>query len=412
MLRTLFIAALCGFGCAGDPEDPFFLYGRVQDATARSLSRAPITLSRGEGEICSYRLFREALWPRFFEQPDFEPFRQTETDEDGRFLFQLLRYELTPSPYHPFNPTTFCYRVDVEAGQDGAHTSVWTGMYNRDVFLERVFRWDEGVISLEPTAGGHLLSAPPGPLPRSDTIEPFSRDIVAYEWELTAAGKPLWRSEQTASPFLVDGPVREDFAEVKAHAIMLSFLVSHDVARAAPELEDFFGSGGVYVEHATGSTVVLPGIASRVPVSRGASCSIGGTRLDPCAATDGKLDLVKFTFPDAKTPEEAVNNALVVELSAPARPSLAILRGVPTPPIDGSITLEGSADGLTWFPLASLQFPRPFSPDMSRVGPYEWQTMTMGAGRFVRVDLAPTAEPVTRIRAPGVSALRELSIFE
>jgi hypothetical protein len=418
--HRLIIAALgalaCGFGCTGDPEDPFFLYGRMQDSTGRPLSRAPVALSRGEGDLCSFRIFREALGPATVRrragvyQPIFEPFKQTEADDEGRFLFQLLRYELTTLGSNDIANSGFCYRIDVDGGENGAKTSVWTSMGYRDVYLERVYRWDDGVISLEPTVDGHLLPAPPGPLPPSDNVQMFVNDIVAYEWELTASGKPLWRAEQTGSPFLVDAPLREDFAEVEARGIMLSFLARRDLARDVPELEGLLPSGGVYTEHAAGPAVVLPSIDAHLPVSRGVPCLIGATRLDPCPATDGKLDLERFEFPDAKTPEDVMNNALVLELAAPASPSLAIIRDVPAS--TSSITLEGSADGVSWSPLASLKFPQPFTVEMNQIGSYEWQTITMHAGRFLRVELTPPAQPITRIRAPGVFALRELSIFE
>jgi hypothetical protein len=422
MSRTLFRNAfgvlLFGLACAGDPEDPFFLYGRAQDGSGRPLARALVTLSRGEVELCSNRFFHErpgavtvVRRPGGVVQavfPVFEPFRETETDDEGRFLFQLLRYELTtPGSNDGFN-STFCYRIDVEGGEGGAKTSVWTVMDYRDIYLERVYRWDEGLISLEPSVDGHLLSAPSGPLPPSDSVQLFVKDIVAYEWEVTAFGKPLWRAEQTASPFLVDGPIREDFAEVEARAIMLSILAPQQ--RPIPEIEELVGSKGVYSEHAAGPAVLLPSIDADLPVSRGAPCLIGATRLDPCPATDGKLDLEWFELPSSKMLEDVPRNALHLELTAPARPSLAIIRDVATSDIP--ITLEGSADGVTWSTLASLEFLLPGTVQIDRLGPYEWHTITMHAGRFLRVELTPPAQPITRIRAPGVFALRELSIFE
>jgi hypothetical protein len=409
MSRAPFIAALgallCGLGCAGDPEAAIFLYGRVQSNAGRALAREPVALSRGaiEGaqreapvENCSFgRSFPEQQRPAVFE-----PFKHTETDDDGRFLFQLLRYELA---------TFSCYRIDVEGEKSGAKTSVWTTLGPTqaiDLYLDRVYRWDEGAISHEPAVDGHRLSAAPGPLPRSEKIrfavEDAVEDIVAYEWALTASGKPLWRAELTAATFLVEGPIREDFAEVEAHGVMLSILVPPDL-----EPSPLLGWGARYVEHATGPSVFLPSMTPRLPASRGAPCSIGAAPLDPCPATDGKLDLATFSFPFPNKPEDG----LVLELAAPASPSLAILRDVWS--TSAAITLEGSPDGVVWSPLGSLQQPWNSQPVvMDSLGPYEWHTIQMRMGRFLRVELTPPAQPIVRIRARGFRALRELSVFE
>jgi hypothetical protein len=395
MARTLVAAAfgaiLCGLGCAGDR--PVFLYGRVQNGSGRSVARAPVTLSRFPGEDCLFgRSFPEQQSPAVVE-----PFKHAETNDDGRFLFQLLQYDLA---------TSFCYRTDVEGGKDGAKTSVWTPLgplYNLDVHLDRVYRWDEGVISLEPTVDGHLLSSLPGPLNRSERVRFGVEDVVSYEWALTALGKPLWRVEQTGSPLLVDGPIREDFGQVEAHGVMLSILVPPDL-----EPTPLLGSAASYHEHATGPAVDLPSINPLLPVSRGAPCSIRATRFDPCPATDGKLDLATFPFPFPRQPEDG----LVLELTAPSTPSLAIFRDVWSSSL--SLTLEGSPDGVTWSPLGSLEMPwNAGSPAMDRLSPYEWQLTQMSAGgRFLRMELTPPAQPITRIRARGFRALRELSVFD
>ena len=397
MSRAPFIAALgallYGLGCAGGPEEPIFLYGRVQSNAGRALARVPVALSRGAIEGAQREGSAEQC---SFGRSLFEPFKHTETDHDGRFLFQLLRYELA---------TFSCYRIDVEGGKNGAKTSAWTPLGPTlavDVYLDRVYRWDEGVISHQPAVDGHLLSVAPGPLPRSEQIKFAVEDIVAYEWALTASGKPLWRAELTAATFLVDGPIREDFAEVEAHGVMLSILVPPDL-----EPSPLLGWGARYVEHATGPSVFLPSMTPRLPASRGAPCSIGAAPLDPCPATDGKLDLATFSFPFPNKPEDG----LVLELAAPASPSLAILRDVWS--TSSAITLEGSPDGVTWSPLGSLQQPwnsQPVATDS--LGPYEWHTIQMRMGRFLRVELTPPAQPIVRIRARGFHALRELSVFE
>jgi hypothetical protein len=133
MWRTLFIAAfgavLGGAACEGDPEDPFFLYGRVRDASGRPLARVSVALSRGEGEICLSRRFgrsfsEQIAWPGQ-KKPSaaLEAFKHTEPDDNGRFLFQLLRYE--------FAAGTFCFRIDVESGKGGAKTRCGLRWANR-----------------------------------------------------------------------------------------------------------------------------------------------------------------------------------------------------------------------------------------------------------------------------------------
>jgi hypothetical protein len=352
-------------------------------------------------------LYREQaqLSPEF-PPADWELLRETAADEEGRFLFQLLRHEIDGAP------AAHCYRADVESGRSGAETSVWWTMgITRDVYLDRVHRWDEGEISIIRTVDGHSLWAPPGPMPASEadsgsTGHLFSEDdAVAYEWELTALGQPLWRAEKAGEPFVADEFLLEDF-DVAAHANMLSYL-------APPELQILTNLDG-YFELAAGPSVPIPVETPRVPVSRGAVCSAGPKRFDPCTATDGKLDLAVFDL-SVQVGSVFIATALVLELPTAARPSLVIFRDLQTQS-SPHLTIEGSADGEIWSPLGS--FRQSFQGDM--VSAYEFMTAQMtiqarqGRSGYFRMELTPPTEPIKqiRLRNEAVFAVREISFFE
>ena len=428
MSRALSIAALgallCGLRCAGDLEDSFFILGRVQNIYDQPLAGAPVSLFRGEDRNtdrgCFDRLFRERAvsTPMALDPPPsaMERVGQTTADDRGLFLFQFFRYELAR---FADGSRIGCYRVDVEGGQGGALTSAFTPMHTRDIHLDRLYRWDDGELSIAPTVDGHALSAPPGPLRPADappghiSADTAAADVVVYEWELTALAQPLWRAEKTAEPFVVDQFLREDFAEVEAHANMLSFLRpdSRDREGRPTELNQFIAFRG-YTEIVAGPSVVIPADSTRVPVSRGASCSAGQKRFDPCAATDGKLDLAVFTLSAALESADSNIFELFLELPKAARPAIAIFRDLQTIWF-AAVSIEGSADGLVWVPLATM----PTRTSFDSLTTYERLTSTgVGdAARYLRLALEPPPEPITRIRLrmrTNVLAVREISLFE
>ncbi|HZA49775.1 MAG TPA: hypothetical protein VE549_03480 [Myxococcaceae bacterium] len=340
---------------------------------------------------------------------------QTTADDRGLFLFQFFRYELAR---FADGSRIGCYRVDVEGGQGGALTSVFTPMNTRDIYLDRVYRWDEGELSIAPTVDGHALSAPAGPLRPADAppgriSADTAADVVVYEWELTALAQPLWRAEKTAEPFVVDQFLREDFADVEAHANMLSFLRpdSRDREGRPSELNQFIAFRG-YTEIVAGPSVVIPADSPRVPVSRGASCSAGQKRFDPCAATDGELDLAVFTLSAALESADSNIFELFLELPKAARPAIAIFRDLQTIWF-AAVSIEGSADGLVWVPLATM----PTRTSFDSLTTYERLTSTgVGdAARYLRLALEPPPEPITQIRLRmrnNLLAVREISLFE
>ena len=431
MSRTLIAVALGamlgGFGCGNDPDDPMFVMGRAHDGDEEMLPGAPVKLFRarlereefGQEPIgCDARMFRESALLTTSGPPGFGPPRfewqqlgETKANQDGRFLFELRSYQLWPpagSPQFSYvasggGSAPSCMRVDLEGGPNGARTSAWIWMGDTDVDLERMYRWDEGVVSIQRFESADLLSVPAGPLPATESLDNqdfglFNQsDIVVYEWELTAPGQPLWREEKMEAPFVVDANLLEDFGDVHAHLNMLAFL-------PPPLLDVLPGAQFGYFERSTGPSVLVSADVPRVPVSRGAPCTAGGARLDPCAATDGKLELVVF---DAQT------TGLVLELRTSARPSLAIVRDLQTRGFP-SLTIDGSADGITFSPLGSAA-----PPPIDQRTIYQQMTDASRTGTgtdslYLRIDLAPPPQPITHVRlgSRDVLAVREISVFE
>ncbi|HZA50680.1 MAG TPA: hypothetical protein VE549_08060, partial [Myxococcaceae bacterium] len=271
---------------------------------------------------------------------------------------------------------------------------------------DRVYRWDEGVVSLQPAADGHLLSVAPGPLPASGSADLGMSDTSAYEWELMASSRPLWREEKKEAPFTIDAALLEDFADIEARVNLLSLLASS----GEPTL---FGPSGWYFQTAAGPTVAVSRGTPRVPVSRGAPCSVRGFRFDPCDLTDGILDFPAITIHRSGGPFP-----LVLALPNAARPSFALLRDFRTsgPPV---IRIDGSADGATWVQLGELFPPLREMGVPREASTYELLTTSndptyaVHAG-YYRIELSPPAEPITHIRLLGDDAfvMREISFFE
>src|SRR5205823_2044086 len=96
-----------------------------------------------------------------------------------------------------------------------------------------------------------------------------------------------------------------------------------------------------------------------VPVSRGAACTFNEVPVPGCPLTDGSLELVTLptwfgpqAMPDPKAPS-AAQDRIVLVLQRPVIPRLLVLRDVVSSAYGAGIqgTVEGSDDGVTWFPL-------------------------------------------------------------
>ena len=394
-VRLCFVAALGALAlcaCEGEPDDPFFFFGTALDSKGAPLGGAPIQLLRGRDAACTWS-FREQYFPpplpEGFGQP-LDPFLQTTTEPDGLFLFEVLRYQ---------QEWGYCFRAEMSA-DTGAKTALPFFFFGSDFHADRVFLWADGDVSASAAADGHALSSAEAPLPPADPVQGAARDIVAYEWDVTAGGKPVWRAERTAAPLALDSYLREDFGDVEVRVDMLAQLAPG--VSAGP-----LSFGMPYTEYVAGPPAAIPAGTPRVPASRGAACKLGPTPIDPCPFTDGSLDLAPFSAPLG-----GMVSSLELTLAAPIRPSLLIMRDAQAMS-SSPVQLEGSVDGVTWQPIAEFWIGKPYAgggepPPMSA---YDYFTMPL---YFIRQPLVPPAEPVTHLRLNGllITAAREISFFE
>lgn len=382
--------ALCA--CEGEPDDPFFFFGTALDAKGAPVAGAPMELLRGKDAACGWS-FREQYVPPpvpdGFGQP-LDPFQQTATGPDGAFLFEILRYQLDRG---------YCFRAEMSAGT-GAKTIVPFWFYLSDFQVDRFVLWGDGYATASLAADGHELVSADPPLPPAEPVQGVETDLIAYEWDVTAGGKPLWREQRTAAPLALDSYLREDFGDAEVKVDML--------ARLAPGVSAGpMSFGSTYTEYASGPPAAVPAVTSRVPASRGAVCTLGSLVADPCPFTDGMLDLVPLSD-QAGLPSPS----LELTLAAPIRPSLLIMRDVQTMGTS-QVQLEGSADGVAWQPIAQFWIGPPYveGPEPPQISAYD---SLVGSMRSVRQPLTPPADPIAHLRLNGllVTALREISFFE
>lgn len=438
MRRFLPLLTLLAAGCERMPEDPVFAYGRLQHRDGAPQAGATVRVERA--------LYRDG-WSSPEPSRDFQPYSEGHSEATGDYTLAFLHGDVVVEDRVNYAFTQYRFRAYTPLEEDGS--GVFLAFHFRDDVELPVLRpWSPGLTVGDGPEGPTLSFAPaPSALENPPSAElPWyaEEDGTRYVAEPTApepvvqlhAGDGLvWQQKGAASPWVPSPYMLEDFTGVEAQVRALSAGTWYFYPLASNSSDLTFR-----VEW-RGPRVPVPGGTLR-PVSRGAACSPlpeGGS--GPCPYTDGKLAPVK-TARSASVPGEpqvpSGVEALTFTLETPVRPRRAVLRGlesshsfVPTL----RVLLEGSADGATWAPLASV--PVRFDSeeqrwvshgysyeDLEEDSPWDGPLQVFTGALWLDVPLPP-GEPVSQVRlrvqsedplSPAVPqpiwALTELSLFE
>jgi len=397
-------------GCRPEPDDLLFVVGEVRDPIAGiPVPNAEVKLERNKSPLCASTGPQELPSSAGADAGTFHEFATATTDGQGRYLFELMRFQVADTSGLPY-----CLRETF--GSDGgasAETRFSAGL--SDLQPPPLFSWSP---DLSPSRTGGAIAVALPPLPEVPTpspapaLFPDGGTLHAYQWEVAGPSGPLWR-EEAEGDLRLPAEVLEDFPEPTA----VLKLATMELQPVGPEI-----GGWVESYFRTQRSAPFPlGPGPAKPVSRGAACATNNGALDPCPLTDGDLALVSFLPPSgpgpgAPPPPMLPVTELRVILPAPAALRLAVIHGVfgssngPTPAY--ALVLEGSADCDAWAELGRQVVTPPFG-GAGEVPPYA--TLFAADGAFAVLDLAPSGPVVeVRLRAEGgmLTGIRELSLFE
>lgn len=393
-------------GCSrGEPDDLFFMFGKVTDVQGAVLPETEVMLSRTESIGCS-----DGIRPNIFDPPGaiHRDFRTGTTTETGEYLFEMMRFELeTPGIFG-----TRCFRVRHQ-GQNGAFSLLQTYGAPTDMRVPDLPVWDIQAPSVTSSASGLQAQlsplpwdpTPPGPPVFGENGEPQDFYGYYYDWVLTKDGEMVWHERGVGEPVELTPELREDFGATLALDAMT--VINQQGTPGPWGQPPMFFKGIVR----SGSSGPLP--MGRVPVSRGASCAFRGTALAGCPLTDGLLDLnilKPIPGPDG-LPTPVIPDRISITLPAPVQPTLLVARDLHTFYGASEMLVEGSEDGVAWQELGRLTSEgRP--PQF--FGYYE---SFLGTGQHLRIPLDGNGRNIRHLRlvAEGDGhffALRELSVFD
>jgi hypothetical protein len=231
---------------------------------------------------------------------------------------------------------------------------------------------------------------------------------TGYDWVISAGGEMAWDERTDSAPLLLRPELLEDFPSPTA---TLQAWLSTTVVRQLP-------LGGLdATDYQTMAQAPPIALSSQgvVPASRGAACRFTGQPLAGCPLTDGSLSLamlptgVKLRYDPGLPPPPP--DEIILELARPVVPRLLVMRDLHGFEYGSAIiSVEGSADGTDWTPLA---------PELMVEPPSGIEPMPgfNGTGGSFLVDLDSQGEPVQLIRiSAGIGtafvAAREISVFE
>ena len=404
---TLLMAAFLAAACRGDPEDLFFIVGTAADPIGGEVLKGQkIQLERDKTEFCGGVMQRDSPTSAA-GVTDYLPFLDATADEQGRYLFEVMRFQVAAANGRPY-----CLRAGLaDDGSGGEADVVFAATYS-DLQPPPLFRWNPP-LSAAGADGGIAVALPALPIaasPPGSTLEPADggtdAELDAYEWTVSdSSGRPVWR-EEAKGELAVPPEALEDFPGPGA---MVAFL-SRAVRRYGGPL---IGSTENY-QRTIASAPVPIAQGSFVPLSRGEACATDLGPISPCTLTDGDLALIAFpqpTRPNRNSPPVGGVTAAMVTLGAPAKVGRLVVRDLfgqaRTPVV---LVVEGSADGATWIELGRKEIDATVD---GVVTPY-WR---IGPGGFYEVvDLDRSLGPVAqvRLRFDGlgfIEGLREISVF-
>jgi hypothetical protein len=392
--------------CRGQPEDLFFWVGEVRDSVGAPQPGHPISLLRSRERDC-HVVLGNPYSPRY-PNPTMDPYRDTVSDESGRFLFELMRFEIDLTVTYGSR----CFEVRASSGE--ASTSLHFQATARDLPLRPVVLWADGAPSVVEDEASVTLTRPPS-FPLGGELRPGMlydwREVVPTEpieryadWVVENEAGLVWREVATEVPLTLPRYVLEDFAPAETWLELLE--------RSYPFPENLAtgNAGGMFALQASGPRRGLsPG--SSVPVSRGAQCRINGLPVSRCPATDGAIDLVQLS--DGQGGIAGVPDGTVVfelELPEPAEVGTIVLRDVGLSWRRDPLRIEVSADQLEWTVAAELPAEPRALADYEIVARPVYET-----GLFVALPLNVSG-PIRYLRLRGgefleLVSVREISLF-
>lgn len=426
LLRSLPLLALVAAGCDRKPEDPIFVYGRLQHLDGSPNPDTTVTLER---KVHTRSGFIDP------EAGEFERYGESRSERSGAFTLEVLYGDSIDERLSDFTQ----YRFRVAAPLEEGHGVFSSFVFYDDAELPPLRPWEPQLTLALGTEGPELsfASAPPPPaLPVSAKLpEIYFQDngdptpvepLTPYPvLQLHGPGGRVWEAHDPTSPWQANPYLLEDFPGVEAQvrSVTLGSWLFYPLAANS-------SSVSFRVEW-RGPRVPVPNGSLR-PVSRGAPCVPSPTGA-PCPYTDGSLLTVRTDLTRANS---GVGNVTLAWETA-VRPRRAVIRDLQMlagfEPIV-HVLVEGSADGASWSTLADVPYVNfdrssPFDPVFSTTiesteadSPYGDGPLDMERkARFLDVPLTGDA-PVRQVRLQVktenrgttilIYALAELSIFE
>jgi hypothetical protein len=346
--------AVAGVGCVKsevDVDEEIVLTGTLLKENKQPLANALVQIDRSTNSECAFSIFGGGNW------------KTVKTGADGTFSLELLGADARNGD------VARCFFLRAPNGAKGSRALVSFLVQTGNVQIPPLQQWDGAVAA---TAMGDGVSV-------SFQNSTATHAGVSGKHTVRVEGKSsldkIWETSNVSSSVLLSDYVLEDVADAKAQVITSNSIKGSNTT---------FGFS-YYAE-----PVALP-LRTRVPVSRGASCTFPEAPAT-CPLTDGTFTSWGLF---AGNPRE-----VVIQLARPATLRKAVLRNLEVDRTPNELVLEGSADGTTWVPLANV-------------------LQGTGAPEFAELDLNGTTA-VSQVRLRGTSTdaafklreLSELSLFE
>ncbi|MDQ3265525.1 MAG: hypothetical protein M3Y59_18010 [Myxococcota bacterium] len=401
--------ALLLTACRPDPEDLFFIIGEVTDPAAGApVAGQRVLLERSKDQFCQISIQRQSPYALSAEEggaPVFSTLAEMTTDTEGRYLLEVMRFQVSGTDGRPY-----CLRTRLPDVPNGGTGEVRFYAGFNDLEPPALYRWTP---SLSPTlgSGGLTIAQPALPLPPTEPVDwgqQVEPDFTmrAYEWEIVSAdGQPVWR-EEAKGDLVLPTVALEDFTGAEVSFQLMAITTLYSGSFPLQSSDSFFG-----LQRSVSSPL---GAGPGAPPSRGAPCASNLGPLTPCPLTDGSLAMHPFVA-QVEGPEDPpqVLNELRLTLDADRTLRTAVVRdlfyGGPGTP---AVIIEGSVDGASWTELGRASQPvggddrlYPVYPQLAGPGWYQAIPLNPDAGAFGQVRLRVDADAV-------IYGIRELSLLE
>jgi hypothetical protein len=333
------------------PEAEITLSGKVLKEDGQPLADTLLNMTRSANSSCSFSIFGGLSW------------KKVKTESDGTFRLELLGADTQNGS------TARCFELQVPGSGRGSNMSAAFLVQTEQVQVPVLQPW-----GFNPTAtagtGSVSVSFQDISAIHQGTHEGHTLHVTKR------SGGAVWIGPQVQSPVVVNDELLEDATDLQASISVYRKITA---------------SGTTFTLYNSGDPVALPA-RSRVPVSRGASCTYPSSPAT-CPLTDGDLSS-PVTFPEG-------TREVVIQLPQPKVLRKAVLRQLFVFFTPRELVLEGSADGTNWVALANLL------DGSSPLREYHELTLSHSTPLSqVRVRAAPSGSN------DYIQKLSELSLFE